>query len=90
MTHPGQRAPVLFCALGETTGALHRSSLIRAGLPVFATPDQAVRGFEHLVHDRRNREAARELPSGKVLTLAPDSAWVKRIFARVARRGRLG
>ena len=75
--------------LGESTGALHRSTLIRAGLPVFATPDQAVRGFEHLVQDRRNRAAARELPPAKVMTVAPDSAWVKRIFARVRAEGRL-
>ena len=47
--------------------------LIKAGLPVFATPDQAVRGFEHLVQDRRNRAAARELPPSTVLTVAPDS-----------------
>ena len=40
------RAPVLVCAMGETTGAMHRGILARAGLPVFATPDQAVRGFE--------------------------------------------
>ena len=56
----------------------HRGALARAGLPVFATPDQAVRGFEDLVHDRRNREAARELPGSKVLTLAPERDWVAR------------
>jgi acetyltransferase len=87
--HPEQRAPILFCVLGESAGALHRTTLIRAGLPVFATPDQAVRGFEHLVQDRRNRAAARELPPAKVMTVAPDSAWVKRIFKRVRAEGRL-
>ena len=46
------RAPILICAMGETTGALHRATLARAGMPAFATPDQAVRGFEHLVRDR--------------------------------------
>ncbi len=78
-----------FAYWARRTGALHRSTLIRAGLPVFATPDQAVRGFEHLVQDRRNRAAARELPPAKVMTVAPDSAWVKRIFARVRAAGRL-
>nr|WP_294506153.1 bifunctional acetate--CoA ligase family protein/GNAT family N-acetyltransferase [uncultured Rhodopila sp.] len=87
--HPEQRSPILFCVLGESTGALHRATLIRAGLPVFATPDQAVRGFEHLVQDRRNRAAARELPPSKVMTVAPDSASVSRIFARVRAEGRL-
>jgi acetyltransferase len=84
-----QRAPVLFCVLGETTGAVHRNTLARAGLPVFATPDQAVRGFEHLVLDRRNRAAARELPSSTVMTVAPDSAWVRRIFRGARLEGRL-
>jgi acetyltransferase len=78
---PHLRAPVLICAMGETVGASHRTALAQAGLPVFATPDQAVRGFAHLVHDRRNREAARELPPRDVLTVAPDKAWVRRIFA---------
>ena len=41
-------------------------------MAVFATPEQAVRGFLHLVQDRRNRAAARELPPSTVLTVAPD------------------
>ncbi|HVY14001.1 MAG TPA: GNAT family N-acetyltransferase [Rhodopila sp.] len=82
---PGLRTPILICALGETVGAIHRRTLAQAGLPVFATPDQAVRGFAHLARDRRNREAARELPPRDVLTLAPDKAWVKRLFAGSAR-----
>jgi acetyltransferase len=78
---PGLRAPVLICAMGETVGARHRQTLAKAGLPAFATPDQAVQGFVHLVHDRRNRDAARELPPRDGLTVAPDKAWVRRIFA---------
>ena len=56
------RLPLLVCAMGETTGAACRRSLAEAGMAVFATPEQAVRGFLHLVKDRRNRAAARELP----------------------------
>ena len=71
LCHPPKdlRAPVLVCAMGETTGAMHRAILARAGLPVFATPDQACEGFEDLVSDRRNREAARELPASTVLSI---------------------
>jgi acetyltransferase len=83
------RAPVLICAMGETTGAPHRRDLARARLPVFATPDQAVQGFGHLVRDRRNREAARELPSSKVLPLDPDRALVRNCFNAPRRAGRL-
>jgi acetyltransferase len=80
--HKELRAPVLVCAMGETTGALHRLTLAHAGLPVFATPDQAVQGFEHLVRDHRNRQAARELPPSTVLDLAPEQELVRSCFAR--------
>jgi acetyltransferase len=91
LCHPPKdlHAPVLVCAMGETTGAIHRRTLARAGLPVFAMPDQAVRGFGDLVKDRRNREAARELPSSAVLTVAPERAWVGHRFAEVRGAGRL-
>ena len=83
------RAPLLVCAMGETTGSLHRTILARAGLPVFATPDQAVQGFEHLVKDRRNREAARELPASTVLTVQPEREWVRKRFAEARAAGQL-
>jgi acetyltransferase len=83
------RGPVLTCVMGETTGAIHRATLAHAGLPVFATPDQAVEGFGHLVRDRRNREAARELPPSRVLELAPERNSVRRCFDRVRASGRL-
>jgi acetyltransferase len=81
--------PMLVCAMGETTGAAHRRSLADAGMPVFATPEQAVRGFLHLVQDRRNRAAARELPPGTVLAVAPDRDGVRSAFATMRRAGRL-
>jgi acetyltransferase len=81
--------PLLICAMGETTGAEYRRSLADAGMAVFAMPDQAVRGFLHLVQDRRNRAAARELPSGAVLTVAPDRSAVRDALATMRRAGRL-
>jgi acetyltransferase len=86
---PSIRVPLLVCAMGETTGAPHRATLAAAGLAAFATPAQAVRGFQHLVRDRRNRAAARELPPSTVLSVAPDRSAVRRLFARVRRSGRL-
>jgi acetyltransferase len=84
------KLPLLVCAMGETTGAAHRQTLAKAGLAVFATPEQAVRGFRHLVQDRRNRAAARELPGSDVLSAAADRETVRRVFATVRRAGRLG
>ncbi len=83
------RAPLLICAMGETTGSVHRGMLARCGLPVFATPDQAVQGFEHLVRDRRNRQAARELPSSRVLECEPERESVRRRFEHARAAGRL-
>ncbi|MBV9247816.1 MAG: bifunctional acetate--CoA ligase family protein/GNAT family N-acetyltransferase [Acetobacteraceae bacterium] len=81
--------PLLVCATGETTGALHRSALLAAGLPVFASLEQAVRGFLHLLQDRRNRMAARELPPSAVLPLGPERQTVRGIFARFRNAGRV-
>ncbi len=75
------KLPLLVCAMGETTGALHRRQLAEAGVPAFATPEQAVRGFAHLVRHRRSREAARELPSRAVMRLDPDRAAVAAALA---------
>ncbi len=82
------RAPLLVCAMGESTGAECRLSLAAAGMAVFATPEQAVRGFLHLVKDHRNRAAARELPHSTVLAVAPDRAAVACVFATMRRAGR--
>ena len=83
------KVPFLVCAMGETTGATSRSRLAEAGMAVFATPEHAVRGFLHLVQDRRNRAAARELPHSTVLTVAPDRGAVRNVFASMRRAGRL-
>ncbi len=83
------RVPVLVCAMGETTGAAHRRALAASGVPAFASPEQAVRGFRHLVEARRSRAAASELPSGAVLTVTPDRMAVRRLFEEVRRGARL-
>ena len=87
---PSLRVPVLACILGETTGAPHRRILADAGVPVFATPESAVRAFAQLVSQRRARAAAAELPPRRVLRLAPDQAAVSRVIARVRAEGRTG
>lgn len=81
----GMNVPLLVCSMGETTGAAHRRDLAEAGVAVFSTPEQAVRGFRHLVQDRRNRAAARELPSSAVLTLVPDRGLVRGVFDSIRR-----
>jgi acetyltransferase len=83
------RVPLLVTAMGEAEGAAHRARLAAADVPAFPTPEEAVRGFKHLVQDRRNRAAARELPSSIVLQIAPDRAAVAAAFAAARQAGRL-
>jgi len=83
------KLPILTCAMGETTGAIHRRRLAGAGLPAFATPEQAVQAFGHLLRDRHARQAARELPPGRVLAVAPDHAAVRSCLAAARQAGRL-
>ena len=84
------KPPLLVCVPGETTGALHRRALAEAGVPVFATPEAAVRAFGQLVAQRRARAAAAELPPRRVLRLAPDHAAVARVLDKARAAGRAG
>ena len=84
------KMPMLTAVLGETTAAPHRKRLAENGIPVFATPEQAMRGFGQLLQQRRARASARELPDSQVLTLAPDRAAVSAVFAAGRTDGRLG
>lgn len=68
------RPPVIVCAMGSDIGAELRHALGPVGLPGFARPEQAVRAIRHLVDDRRNRAAARELPARATLSMSPDRA----------------
>jgi len=82
------KLPLLVAAIGETTGAAHRRRLAEAGVVAFATPEQAVRGFLHLVQDRRNRAASRELPHSQVVAVASDQDDVRHLFQRLRTAGR--
>ncbi len=81
------KVPLLVAALGEATAAAHRRSLADAGVAAFASPEQAVQGFRHLVEQRRNRAAAAELPPSRVLAVAPDRVGVARRFAALRAAG---
>jgi len=82
-------APILVCWAGQATAGAQRGALAAAGLAVFPTPEGAVRGALHLLHDRQNRLAAAELPGREVLALQPDRAAVAALLARARAEGRL-
>lgn len=57
-----KRAPVLTSWLGEYAAADARALFTQARIPAYATPNQAVRAFMHLVRYRRNQELLMETP----------------------------
>jgi acetyltransferase len=71
------KIPLLIAAMGQAAGAINRQILAQAGLACFDTPEAAISGFRHLIRNRRNRAAARELPPSKVLDVAPDLSLVQ-------------
>ena len=82
------RLPLLVSVLGETTGALHRHRLADAGVPAFASPEQAVRAFLHLDRQRRARLSARELPDSAVLDAALDLPRIQAVITSAYAEGR--
>jgi acetyltransferase len=80
-------APLLIAALGEANGLAHRHKLAAAGLACFDSPEAAISGFRHLLRNRENRAAARELPSSAVLRMPPDQAAAKALVDRAYATG---
>ena len=80
--------PLLIAALGEANGLKHRHRLAAAGLACFESPEAAIAGFRHLLRNRHNRAAARELPSSAVLTVPPDQAAAKTLVDNAYAAGR--
>lgn len=72
--------PVLCCWMGGASVAQARSLCIEAGIPVFETPEEAVRGFLELADWQRNQQVLMEVPAAGAL-MAPDRAAAR---ARVA------
>ncbi|ALK97189.1 GCN5 family acetyltransferase [Massilia sp. WF1] len=69
----GAARPVLCCWLGGASVAQARSLCMDAGVPVFDTPEEAVRGFLELVDYQRNQQLLMQAPPACV-TAPPDRA----------------
>ncbi|MBB5374114.1 bifunctional acetate--CoA ligase family protein/GNAT family N-acetyltransferase [Acidocella aromatica] len=70
------KVPLLISVMGEAQGLRHRHMLSEARFACFDTPESAVAGFRHLLRNRHNRAAARELPDATVLRINGDKAHV--------------
>ncbi len=82
------KIPLLIAVLGEASGGAQRRRLTQAGLACFDTPEAAIDGFAHLIRNRANRAAARELPASKVLQIPPDSAAARAAIDKARTAGR--
>ncbi|HWX51079.1 MAG TPA: bifunctional acetate--CoA ligase family protein/GNAT family N-acetyltransferase [Roseomonas sp.] len=68
------RRPVLTSWLGNPAAAESRRLFAAHRIPTYSTPEQAVRGFMHIVHYRRNQELLLQAPPSLPETFAPDTA----------------
>jgi acetyltransferase len=67
------RRAVLTNWLGDTTAADARRMFMARRIPTYHTPEQAVRGFMHIVRYRRNQELLLEVPPSVPEAFTPDT-----------------
>jgi acetyltransferase len=79
----GRHAPAVTSWVGESTAAEPRHLFEAARVPTFATPEQAVRAFMHLVRYRRNQEMLIQVPPSVPELFAVDQAAARAVIASV-------
>ena len=79
---------VLSCWLGGSGLDAARRIFDDAGVADYATPEQAVAGFQQLVNYRRNQQALMEAPPSIPADFTPDRGAARRIVAAVLAAGR--
>jgi acetyltransferase len=82
----GAGRPVLCCWLGGDSVAQARSLCQDAGVPVFDTPEEAVRGFQQLVDYGRNQRLLTQVPPACALPM-PDRPAARARVANLLARG---
>jgi len=80
------RKPVLACWLGDTNSDAVRPVFTAAGIPVFSTPDDAVRAFGYLAQARRLHESLTEAPA-QSREVQADRAAARAIISRAQADG---
>lgn len=80
--------PVLTSWVGEATAQASRARFSAAGMAGFATPEEAVRAFMHLVKYRRSQDMLMETPPSLPEDSPPDRDGVAAILTVAAREGR--
>lgn len=84
----GRHAPVVTSWVGESTAAEARRCLAEARIPTFATPEQAVRAFMHLVRYRRSQEMLIQVPPSVPELFAVNEPAARAVIAPALAEGR--
>ncbi len=79
---------VLTCWLGGQAVADARGRFAEAGIPSYATPDQAVSAFSHLIEFRQNRKMLMETPPSAPEEFTPVVATARAVIEMAIAQGR--
>ncbi|HSF78924.1 MAG TPA: bifunctional acetate--CoA ligase family protein/GNAT family N-acetyltransferase [Steroidobacteraceae bacterium] len=80
--------PALVCWLGTDSITRADAMLARAGLPTFATPEEAVTGFLQLVAYHENQQQLLETPPSVAEDFEPDPESARAVIAAALAEGR--
>jgi acetyltransferase len=80
---------LLTCWMGGEGVRLAERMIREAGIPTYATPEEAVRGFLQLVEFRRNQDMLMEVPPAAPAGTRPDCESARRIVKEALDAGRL-
>jgi len=83
-----ERRPVLVCWMGSDAVTQADHMFARAGLPTYATPEEAVNGFMQLVAWHRNQQQLLETPPSTPEDFEPDPAAAREVIDAALADGR--
>lgn len=82
------RRTILTTWLGSGAAGEARRLFSQAAIPTYETPDEAIRGFMHLVRYRRSQETLLQVPPSTAPEVTPDTAQARRIVEAAVAEGR--
>ena len=88
-TVAGRQSPTILTSwVGDTEAVEARRIFAEHRVPSYVAPDQAVRGFMHMVNYRRSRELLMETPPSVPEAFAPDQQRARRVVEKAQSEGR--
>ena len=82
------RRIILTTWLGSGAAVEARRLFSQAAIPTYETPDEAIRGFMHLVRYRRSQETLLQVPPSSAPEVTPDVAQARQIIEAATAAGR--